>query len=266
MNHKIVTLLTDFGTGDYFVAAMKGALLSVAPRAVIVDVTHDIPPHDIHAGAWTLANSYHCFPPGTVHVGVVDPGVGSARRAIAVRVAGAHIFVGPDNGLFSRIYQREQSVEVVELTNRDLFRRDVSRTFHGRDVFAPIAGALLNGVALSELGAEISNYVRLALPHAVRDENGTLAAQVIHVDRFGNLITNLTRGEQPHEMGDGNLIFEIGKQKIAGVRATFADGVDGELLAVWGSAGHLEIVVAGASAARLLGVGRGAAVKVYKSA
>lgn len=262
MNHKIVTLLTDFGTGDYFVAAMKGTLLSVAPGAVIVDVTHDIPPHDIHAGAWTLTNSYHSFPPGTVHVGVVDPGVGSARRAIAVR-AGEHRFVGPDNGLFTRIYERETQIEVVELTNAKFFRQNVSRTFHGRDVFAPVAGALLNGVELAELGERISDYVRLTLPSVERADDRTFTAHVIHVDRFGNLITNLTRVELPHEKGDEHLALEIGGRRIAGVRETFADGADGALFAVWGSAGNLEIVAARASAAHLLGVERGASFSAH---
>jgi len=264
MNHKIATLLTDFGTRDYFVAAMKGALLSVAPNAVIVDVTHDIPPHDIHAGAWTLANSYHSFPPGTVHVGVVDPGVGSARRAIAVR-AGDHIFVGPDNGLFTRIYECDARIEVVELTNTKFFRNDVSHTFHGRDVFAPVAGALLNGVKLSDLGEELSDYVRLALPCVERADDGALTARVIHVDHFGNLITNLTRVDLPHDRDDKHLTFEIGGRRIAGVRETFSDGVSNELFVVWGSAGNLEIVAARASAARLLGVERGALLTILKA-
>ncbi len=276
MKTKIAALLTDFGTADYFVAAMKGALLAVAPDATIVDITHDIPPHDIHAGAWTLANAYACFPPGTVHIAVVDPGVGSARRAIAAQ-AGEQFFVAPDNGLLTYIFEREQAVTVIELTNANFFRAEVSHTFHGRDVFAPVAGAILNGVSFCELGNAITDYARLPLPEVKRTPNSepgaiVLTGAVIHVDRFGNLITNLTPDDLANTLtstGDaaslaGAMTFEIGNRRIAGVRDTFADGADGELFAVWGSAGRLEIVARCASAAERLGVARGAQIVVRR--
>ncbi len=147
----IVTLLTDFGTQDYYVGAMKGALLSVNPRATVVDLTHEIPAHDIAAGAFALLTTYTAFPPQTVHVAVVDPGVGSTRRPVAIKTR-AYFFVGPDNGLFSYVCERERDVRVYELTNADYFRPVVSSTFHGRDIFAPVAGALTNGVAPAQLG------------------------------------------------------------------------------------------------------------------
>lgn len=256
MKRKIATLLTDFGTADHFVGAMKGALLTVAPDAYIIDITHDIPAHDVAAGAWALANAYSYFPPGTVHTCVVDPGVGTARRALAAR-AGEQFFVGPDNGLFSFLYEREKTIEVVELTNEKFFRQPVSRTFHGRDVFAPIAGAILNGVGLEELGRKVDDYISLPSPRVTRTSDGSLAASVIHVDRFGNLVTNVTRDDVRGMTHDAGLMIEIGGRRIASVRETFGEGDADELFAVWGSADRLEIVARCASAARLLGVSRG---------
>lgn len=254
MKHKIATLLTDFGTEDYFVGAMKGALLAVAPDAAIVDLTHDIPPHDIRAGAWTLANIYPYFPSGTVHIAVVDPGVGSARSAMAMR-AREQFFVGPDNGLFSFVYEREPEIEAVKLTNRNYYREPVSRTFHGRDIFAPIAGAILNGVELSELGEHFEDYVHLLRPNVRRAPDGTLEARIIHVDHFGNLITNITR-DYFSQKDDERMSLEIRGRRITFVREFFMAGAEEELFAVWGSAGHLEIVARCSPAAKILNAGR----------
>src|SRR5215213_10783714 len=153
----IVTLLTDFGTRDYFVGALKGALLSVNPEARVVDITHEVAPHDVEEAAFTLLAAFETFPAGTVHVAVVDPGVGSARRAIAVEGRG-HTFVGPDNGLFGHVYERVGPSRVFQLTNANFFRREVSKTFHGRDIFAPAAGALSRGVRAEELGPEVFDF------------------------------------------------------------------------------------------------------------
>src|ERR671939_1603872 len=150
----IVTLLTDFGTADYFVGALKGAVLAANPEARVVDITHEVPPYDVEAGAFTLRAAFETFPAVTVHVGVVDPGVGSARRAIAVEGRG-HTFVGPDNGLFGYVYGRAGPFRVFQLTNEKYFRREVSTTFHGRDIFAPVGGALSGGVPAAELGPEV---------------------------------------------------------------------------------------------------------------
>src|SRR4051794_26638489 len=180
----IVTLLTDFGTRDYFVGAMKGALLSVNPEALIIDITHEVAPHDVEEAAFTLLAAYETFPTGTVHVAVVDPGVGSARRAVAVEGAG-HLFVGPDNGVFGHVYERLGRFHVFHVADEKYFRPEVSATFHGRDVFAPAAGALSLGVRPRELGPEVTDFVRLPLAAPFQRSASTLVAAVIHVDRFG---------------------------------------------------------------------------------
>ena len=195
----LITLLTDFGTADYFVGALKGAILSVNEGARIFDITHDIAPHDINAAAFTLLAVYKTFPARTIHVAVVDPGVGSARRPILV-CGGDYFFIGPDNGLFSFIIERESPCRVFHLTSKEFFRQSVSATFHGRDVFAPVAGALSKGVAAEELGEEIGDYVRLARLAPKLREDGTIEAAIIHIDRFGNCITNLTPVELTDEM------------------------------------------------------------------
>ncbi|MGI8653888.1 MAG: SAM hydrolase/SAM-dependent halogenase family protein [Pyrinomonadaceae bacterium] len=264
----IITLLTDFGTTDYFVGAMKGAILFVNQSAIIVDITHEIPPHDIQAGAFTLAAAYKTFPAGTIHVAVVDPGVGSTRRPLLIQ-AGEHFFVGPDNGLFGFVYEREAatSVRVFHLNRKQYFRSDVSDTFHGRDVFAPIAGALANGIVPAELGDEITDYVRQdsIAPHAPGDES--IEASVIHIDRFGNCVTNLTRRELTDDKINGGVRLIINNQTVTSIRRFFAEETDtgGKLFAVWGSAGFLEIVAFCDSAARLLDIRRGQRVIVQSA-
>lgn len=257
----IVTLLTDFGTSDYFVGAMKGALLSVNPQVQIIDLTHEIPPHDIYAGAFTLMCAYRSFPAGTVHITVVDPGVGSERRPLLVLTRN-YFFVGPDNGLFGYVYELEEEARVFHLTNEKYFRAEVSATFHGRDLFAPVAGAVSRGIAPSELGREIKDYVRLE-PLMVRAiGQSSIRAAVIHVDRFGNCITNITRENLTEEMLARGARLKIKGRGITEFRKFFADdeGGTGELFAVWGSAGFLEIAAFQASAARLLDIERGETV------
>ena len=260
----IITLLTDFGTRDYFVGAMKGAVLSVNPRACVVDLTHEIPAHDIAAGAFTLLAAYATFPTQTIHVAVVDPGVGSARRPIVVATRD-YFFVGPDNGLFSYVCEREQDVRVFQLTNEKFFRSPVSHTFHGRDIFAPVAGALSRGVQPEEFGDVITDYVRLAPLAPTRAMDGSLNAAIIHIDRFGNCITNITRREITDEMIARGIVLQIGAHQVRSFRRFFAEGNMGlrELFAIWGSAGFLEIAAACASAAQLLGVERGETVRVH---
>lgn len=249
----LITLLTDFGTADYFVGAMKGVILSINPAAVVVDLTHEVPPQDVLAGAFTLAQAAASFPEGTVHVAVVDPGVGSARRGILAS-AGGHFFVGPDNGLFGFIYERDPQARVFHLTNEKYFGPNVSATFHGRDIFAPVAAALSTGVAPEEFGEEITDFVRLPDLKPKRAEDGTIEAAVIHVDRFGNCVTNLTDEVMP-----GRPRLVINGREITSFRRFFAEGSDepGELFAIWGSAGYLEIAANRASAASLLGAERG---------
>ncbi|MBD0371625.1 MAG: SAM-dependent chlorinase/fluorinase [Pyrinomonadaceae bacterium] len=260
---SFVSLLTDFGTKDYFVGAMKGALLSVNPQVQIIDITHEIPPHDIYAGAFQLLAAYRSFPAKTVHVAVVDPGVGSTRRPVLV-ASRDYFFVGPDNGLFSYVCEREEQVRVFHLTNEKYFRSTVSATFHGRDLFAPVAGAVSSGVAPEELGPEITDYIRLE-PLAVRAVGaGQLEAAVIHVDRFGNCITSITRDDLTVEMLAKGARLVIRGREITSFRKFFAEDGTGasELFAVWGSAGFLEIAAFKASAARLLGIERGEPVLI----
>jgi S-adenosyl-L-methionine hydrolase (adenosine-forming) len=241
---RAITLLTDFGTADYFVGAMKGAILSTNPQAVIVDITHEIPAQDVAAGAFTLLAAYDTFPEGTIHLAVVDPGVGSERRPIIVS-AGNHLFVGPDNGIFTHIYDRDPSFDAYHITATRYFRRPVSTTFHGRDVFAPVAAALSNGTDLISLGPWISDPIRLPATHEL---------EIIHIDRFGNLITNITRDQ----VKEGTRL-SVNGTVISAFRRFFGEniGEPDEPFAIWGSAGFLEIAVNGGSAAQLLNVTRG---------
>jgi hypothetical protein len=263
----IVTLLTDFGTADYFVGAMKGAVLSVNPGAQVVDITHEVPAFDVEAGAFALLAAFEAFPEKTVHVAVVDPGVGSPRRPLAVE-GGGHFFVGPDNGVFGHVYERLKTFRVFRLTGRKYFRPSVSSTFHGRDVFAPVAGALSLGIPTDELGEEIKDFVRLPLAAPRKLADGTIEGAVIHVDHFGNLITNITPQDLPEETreetkADDALIVVVGRE-VRGFRRFFAEesGAPGEPFAIWGSAGLLEVAVFRDSAARVVGAGRGARVEV----
>src|SRR5437588_5229209 len=263
----IVTLLTDFGTADYFRGAMQGAVRAVNPRAQVVDITHEIPPHDIEAGAFTLLAAFEAFPSGTVHVAVVDPGVGSTRRAVVVE-GGGHLSVGPDNGVFGYVHERVRPFRVFHVTNESYFRPRASETFHGRDIFAPVAGALAGGVRAEELGPEVGDFVRLPFARPGRDSEGTLVAAIIHVDRFGNCVTNITRQDLDDESIKRGVILHVGDREIHSFRRFFADegGRVGEPFAVWGSAGLLELAVFRDSAARALGATRGQTVKVEVAA
>ena len=263
---SVVTLLTDFGNADYFVGAMKGAILSVNSRAVLVDITHDIPAYDVEAAAYTLLAACEAFPSGTVHLAVVDPGVGSERRPVAAECAG-RFFVGPDNGLFSYVFERGGAARVLHLTNREYFRQSVSPTFHGRDVFAPVAGALSAGVALDEFGEEVADWVRLAPLAPARCFDGTLEARVIHIDRYGNCVTNVTRSELTDEQIARGFRVEAGGRAVTHFRRFFAD-TDDETAApftIWGSAGFLELAAFRDSAARLLNLTRGQPILIRKS-
>ena len=259
----MITLLTDFGTADYFVGAMKGVILSVNREESIIDITHQIPPHDIRAGAFTLLAVYETFPPQTVHVAVVDPGVGSSRRPILV-TSRNYLFVGPDNGLFSYICEREREVRVFHLTNEKYFRTPVSHTFHGRDIFAPAAAAAATGVAPTTLGGQITDYVLLPPLTPVRERDGTLAASIIHIDRFGNCITNITRPDLAGEAFARGARLVVNGNEIGSFRHYFAEGEDTpeELFAIWGSAGFLEIAARCRSAAQMLKAERGHSVLV----
>lgn len=233
----VITLLTDFGTSDYYVGAVKGAILSVNPSSVIVDITHEIPPQDVAAGAFTLLAAYKTFPAGTIHVAVVDPGVGSTRRPIIMSTS-EQFFVGPDNGLFTYVCDREPSHRTFHVTADRYFRPEPSTTFHGRDIFAPVAAALSKGIAVEEFGAEINDEVRLSSLET--------PLRIIHIDRFGNCVTNITRDRFDSES------VVINGRTISEFREFYGERDGASLFAIWGSAGFLEISMNGGSAAREL--------------
>ena len=270
----VITLLTDFGTADYFVGAVKGVILTANPDARIVDLTHEIPAQNIAAAAFTLLAAYKSFPESTVHIAVVDPGVGSSRRGIVVEAA-SQSFVGPDNGIFSFIYEREPGFRVFEITNQKYFRGPVSPSFHGRDVFAPVAAALANGVQASELGGKIGDPVLLETlePEVISGKPATRAGKsssekvrgrIIHIDRFGNCVTNITPEVLSSELIAAGAHVVVKGKRITAFRNFFAEntGSRAELFCIWGSAGFLEIAAANRSAAKLLKAQRGDTVTV----
>lgn len=253
----IVTLITDFGTRDGYVGEMKGVLLTGAPGARLVDVTHSVPPGDVSAGAWILGRIWRRFPVGTVHLAVVDPGVGSDRRAIAARADGRWL-VGPDNGLLTDAAGEAEVEELRELDPERVGLEPLSDTFHGRDLFAPAAARLAAGSPPRTLGRELDprSALRLQRARPVR-EGGRALGEVRHVDRFGNLVTNVPTGWLPERP-----VVEIGDYRIEGLARSFSEVAPGEPVLIRGSGGTLEVCVRGASASETLGTGRGAAVTV----
>ncbi len=256
-----ILLLTDFGTRDGYPAAMKGVIWSIAPQAEVADLTHDIPPQDVLAAALTLGRTAPYFPAETIFVAVVDPGVGTPRRPLAARL-GAHLYVAPDNGLLTLVLQKAEAdrapVELVHLDRTQYWLPQVSRTFHGRDIFAPAGAHLANGTALAELGTPIGDPVRLHLPEAQRTSYGW-QGEVIHVDHFGNLATNLGSEHLP---ATGAVEVRIRGERIAGVAQAFGQKPNGALTALIDSAGALSIAVVNGSADGRLGAGVGEKVEV----
>jgi S-adenosylmethionine hydrolase len=251
---SIITLTTDFGTRDWFVGSLKGVILDVNPGITIVDITHDIPAGDIRAGAFALLACYRCFPQNTVHVAIVDPGVGSRRPAIGVKTS-RYLFVGPDNGVLSFAVACEQIVEIRRLDNAAYFRKPVSRTFHGRDVFAPVAAKLTQDIPFESLGEKLNDCLRLDWPQA-RSAGDGIHGEVMYIDHFGNAITNIEwSGKSPGKVCvPGRLQCDI--------REFYQDAAPGQPLAVRGSSGFLEIAVNGGNAAQMFGLTPGNAVEV----
>lgn len=262
---SLVTLLTDFGNADYFVGAVKGVILGLNPKAIIVDITHEIPSHDIEAGAFTLLAACSSFPAGTIHVAVVDPGVGSSRRAILVKTREG-FFVGPDNGIFSYVCEQSESLdhtpELFHLTNTKYFREPISATFHGRDVFSPVAAALSLGVKPNQLGKAIPDIVRLPQLRSSTSRDGRLIGRIIHIDRFGNCVTNLTQSDLTAKMITAGATLRLNGKAVKSFRNYFGEPANrnDKVFGIWGSAGFLEIAAANESAAKLLKVRRGDAV------
>lgn len=262
MSRPIITLTTDFGLSDHFVGAIKGVILDVNPEAEIIDICHDVRAHDILDGAFTIAQAYRYFPLRTIHTVVVDPGVGSQRRPILVRTD-RHVFVCPDNGVLSLVMAAEEHL-VRHITSEHYFLSPVSNTFHGRDIFAPIAGWLSRDVELEKFGDSITDYVRFAPPRPKPLNEKTFKGIVLKVDRFGNVITNFTAQDLPLLFQQEPPPFRIvaGKGQITKLNLVYAQSAPGEVFAIVGSTGYLELATNRGAAARMLGVDRGAEVGV----
>jgi S-adenosylmethionine hydrolase len=259
----LIALLSDFGTRDHYAGTMKGVMMGICPELSLVDITHDVTPHDVLEGALQLAATYRFFPVGTIFLAVVDPGVGSSRRGLAADT-GDYRFVAPDNGLLTAVFQDTPPRKVVELTERRYARPTVSRTFEGRDRFAPAAAWLAKGIQLSALGRAVASYQQIDIPRADVTAT-TLRGLVLLVDRFGNLVTNIDRRSFEAFARDRAVAVTAGGHLIAGVVATYADIRPGEACALFGSTDHLEIAVNGGSAGATLALFRGAIVEVTHS-
>jgi S-adenosyl-L-methionine hydrolase (adenosine-forming) len=263
MARPVIALLTDFGSRDHYAGTMKGVVLGLCPDATLVDITHDIPPHDVLTASLELAASYKYFPAGTIFLVVIDPGVGSARRGIAADT-GDYRFVAPDNGVLTAVLTESPARRIVELTERRYARPTVSRTFEGRDRFAPAAGWLAKGVDLSALGRPAGEIQQLAIPSPQIVED-VLSGEVLRVDRFGNLVTNIDRRLFDKFAHSNGIEIAAADHRIGRVVATYAEGAAEEVCALFGSTDHLEIAVNAGSAAEHLHLTRGAPVTIRRT-
>lgn len=257
--HNVITLTTDFGLQDYYVSAMKAVMLGIAPDARLIDISHDIPSQDIMAGSWTLKNSAMLFPANTVHTVVVDPGVGTDRNPVALQVSDQY-FVGPDNGIFSLLTE-QRDFDAVRLTNKEYWRKKPSNTFHGRDIFAPVAAHLSQGVALEDLGDPIDDLVTYRWTVPIADKDG-LEGMVIHIDKFGNLITNIEASLLEDVIGSKSVKIYVGNTILDEIATTFGQVTEGEPVAYIGSSGMLEVGINKGNAEEMLGVQKGAQISL----
>jgi S-adenosyl-L-methionine hydrolase (adenosine-forming) len=262
-NRPIITLTTDFGLNDHFVGTIKGVILNIVPEAEIVDICHAVQPFDVLDGALSIAQAYAYFPTGTIHVVVVDPGVGSARRPIMAS-SEKYSFVAPDNGVLSLIYAREERLHVRHITAEHYFVQPVSNTFHARDVFAPVAAYLAKGVEIAKFGDQVTDFVRFNPPRPKPVDANTLRGVVLKVDRFGNLITNFSQQDVPSLFQATPPPFKltVGKCEITEIHTNYADGMPNEAFGILGSMGYLEIAANRASAVQLAGSGKGTEVSI----
>lgn len=263
MARQIVTLTTDFGHNDHFVGVLKGVILKLAPDADVVDICHEVRAYDILDGAYTIAQAYKYFPPRTIHMVVVDPGVGTARRPILVS-ADVHMFVAPDNGVLSFVYQKEPEHTVRHITSEHYFLSPVSQTFQARDIFAPCTGWLARGVETEKFGDPVIDYVKFAPPKPKVINDKAISGVVMKVDRFGNLITNLTPEDVPALFQNPPAPFKmvVGKAEVTKLNLNYAQSPANEVFIILGSSGYLELSTNRGSAARILQVDRGAQVGV----
>ena len=261
--NPLITFTTDFGAADHYVGTMKGVIYGINPAVQVVDICNAVQSYDILDGALTIAQAYGYFPAGTIHVVVVDPGVGTSRRPILVSTA-KHLFVAPDNGVLSLVYEREERLSVRHITAEHYFLQPVSQTFQGRDIFAAVAAWLSKGVEISKFGEEVSDYVRFAAPKPKRVDDRTLKGVVLKVDRFGNLVTNITPADTPELFLDEPPPFKIvvGQHEVSRMKAAYSQGAVGEVFAILGSMGYLELSTYRGAATQILGAGKGAEVAV----
>jgi len=259
MRKPILTLTTDFGLSDHYVGTMKGVILSICPAAQIVDISHDVKPFEIGEGAYAIAQAYRYFPKKTVHVVVVDPGVGTARRPILMETAGQY-FVAPDNGVLATIYGREEH-KIRLISNERYFLKPVSRTFHGRDIFAPVAAHLASGEPPSRMGKVVKDYLRPVFEKPQRTGKRTWMGRILRIDRFGNIVTNFHEGEFP-DLEQRNFTLMVGLCAVEVMARSYAECGPGELFAIVGSGGYVEVSVGQGSAAGLIGCESGAAVEL----
>jgi S-adenosylmethionine hydrolase len=257
--NAIITLTTDYGTNDHLVGTLKGVILKINPEVTIVDITHHVTPHDLLDGALAIGSAFAYFPPRTIHIVVVDPGVGTERRPV-LATADNQYFVAPDNGVLSLVYERDPNVVVRHANAEHYYHQPVSKTFHGRDVFAPVAAWLSKGWQTAAMGEEIQDYKRFALPRP-KATDGVLKGIVMRVDSFGNLVTNFRQEDLSEDARQAGIVdFQIGNHPVSRLVETFALGNSGEVVAYLGSSGYVEIAVNKGNASRTLGLGRGAAV------
>jgi S-adenosylmethionine hydrolase len=262
MRNPIITLLTDFGLRDPYVASMKGVILSINPQCTLVDITHQVSPHDIKEGAFTLAQTYSTFPKGTIHLAVIDPGVGSARKPVLF-VTKKYFFVGPDNGLFTIALKAETVKQAILLTNQRFFLSEVSSTFHGRDMFAPVAAYLSLGVKAESFGPSIKSWHEISFPDPVMKQ-GKLIGEIVHVDAFGNLVSNIARKNLLQFSKDDSFAVRVGRKTIQGLAKGYWEGIKSEPIALIGSGGFLEISVREGNAQKLLNIKKGDRVMVRR--
>jgi S-adenosyl-L-methionine hydrolase (adenosine-forming) len=259
MRRPIITLTTDFGLSDHFVGVMKGVILGIQPAAEVIDISHGVEPYAIADGAFTIAQAYRYFPQKTIHVVVVDPGVGSARRPLLAEMGG-QFFVGPDNGVLSMIFAREQP-KVRHIANDSYFLHPVSRTFHGRDVFSPVAAHLASGVTPAKFGKRIEDYLRASFDQPIHTGKNTWTGIVLKADRFGNLVTNFHIDQFP-DIRTHAFSLSAGQRAITRLVLTFSECAPGDVVAIVGSSGYLELAVNQGSAAKALGCGAGSPVEL----
>ena len=263
MAPRFITLTTDFGLSDHYVGAMKGVIYNISPSTTIIDISHNVQSFDLLDGALTIAQSYSYYPKETIHVVVVDPGVGTSRKPILVTTTN-HFFIAPDNGVLSLVYAREERVSVRQITASHYFSQPVSQTFHGRDIFAPVAAWLSKGVESGKFGDLLNEYVHFTPPRAKPGDGNQVKGVVLKVDKFGSLITNITPSDVPMLFG-GDFTIHVGNAAVTKLVSNYAEGGKGEVVAIIGSGGFLEMSVNKGSAAHVAGAAKGSEVTVTMS-